>query len=208
MPRARTAPEAAASRIRLLRTATDLFVRQGYTATTVEQIAAAAGYTIGALYWHFPTKADLFLAAYEDAVDRMAVDMVGRVSSGEATCRERIERALIVVIEGALVHQQGRALHRAYLQEFRGKAKKRVRGFAEQYRIFESEIAKIVEAGVRRGEFPPQDAERAALHIASVVHSLTEAIMEDPAKYDVPELARSTARFCLRALVNTDSASD
>ena len=40
--------------------ALELFVKQGYAATSTREIAAAAGYTAGALYAHYPSKQALF----------------------------------------------------------------------------------------------------------------------------------------------------
>ena len=61
-PRRRTRAETkAATRERLLAAAEDVFARKGYAAASVEEIAATAGYTIGALYAHFSSKQQLFL---------------------------------------------------------------------------------------------------------------------------------------------------
>lgn len=49
------------TRARLLAAALDLFARQGYEATTVAQIAAAAGVTEMTFYRHFGTKDQLLL---------------------------------------------------------------------------------------------------------------------------------------------------
>ena len=58
----RTKQEAMATRDSLLDAAEQLFQRQGVSRTTLAQIAAAAGVTRGAVYWHFKDKADLFEA--------------------------------------------------------------------------------------------------------------------------------------------------
>ena len=50
----------------LLDAATDLFARQGYHATSVEAVAAAADRTTGALYNHFGGKSGLLVALLED----------------------------------------------------------------------------------------------------------------------------------------------
>ena len=42
-----------------------LFTRGGFHATSLDQIAAAAGYTKGAVYSNFDSKEDLFFAVYE-----------------------------------------------------------------------------------------------------------------------------------------------
>ncbi|GGD15856.1 TetR/AcrR family transcriptional regulator [Nocardioides daphniae] len=59
----------------LLRIARDLFTTQGYAATSLDSIVAAAHVTKGALYHHFDGKADLFAAVHReveaDAVRRI-----------------------------------------------------------------------------------------------------------------------------------------
>src|SRR6476620_1978035 len=46
----------------LLDAAEDVFAEKGFTAATLDDIAHAAGYTKGAIYKHFATKEELFLA--------------------------------------------------------------------------------------------------------------------------------------------------
>ncbi|MBC7260284.1 MAG: TetR/AcrR family transcriptional regulator [Chloroflexi bacterium] len=54
----------------ILAAAKDLFIRQGYAATTMRQVARAAGITVAAIYNHFPGKDALF-----DAVLRQAAPL-------------------------------------------------------------------------------------------------------------------------------------
>ena len=49
----------------MIEAAESLFVEQGFHATSVDQVAAEAGYTKGAVYSNFESKEDLFLAVYE-----------------------------------------------------------------------------------------------------------------------------------------------
>ena len=46
----------------LLDAAEDVFAEKGFAPATLDDIAQAAGYTKGAIYKHFATKEDLFLA--------------------------------------------------------------------------------------------------------------------------------------------------
>ena len=41
----------------------------GYQATRLDEVAAAAGFTKGAVYWHFPNKRSLFLALVAESVE-------------------------------------------------------------------------------------------------------------------------------------------
>ncbi|RME96025.1 MAG: TetR family transcriptional regulator, partial [Alphaproteobacteria bacterium] len=55
----KTREEAEKTRQHILDAAFTLFARQGFSRTTLQQIAAAAGVTRGAVYWHFKDKVDL-----------------------------------------------------------------------------------------------------------------------------------------------------
>lgn len=59
--------DSAATRDRLLDVALELFARQGFAATTVRQIGAAAGISDTALYGHFPGKQALYDALFNQA---------------------------------------------------------------------------------------------------------------------------------------------
>ena len=61
----RTKEEAQATRNRLLDAAEALFHAHGVSRTSLQDIAAEAGTTRGAIYWHFKDKADLFNAMME-----------------------------------------------------------------------------------------------------------------------------------------------
>lgn len=56
----------ALTRARLIAAARKVFVERGFHRTSIEVIAAEAGYTIGALYSNFDGKADLFVAVFEE----------------------------------------------------------------------------------------------------------------------------------------------
>jgi AcrR family transcriptional regulator len=53
------------TRAELIAAAAHVFARRGFHGSSLEEIARQAGYTTGAIYWHFTSKEDLFLAVYE-----------------------------------------------------------------------------------------------------------------------------------------------
>ncbi len=61
---------AKATRTDILQAAIDLFARRGILATTMAELARSIKMTPGALYWHFPTKEDLLLAAIDELHQR------------------------------------------------------------------------------------------------------------------------------------------
>ncbi|HEX8204850.1 MAG TPA: TetR/AcrR family transcriptional regulator [Solirubrobacteraceae bacterium] len=56
----------------LVEVARRLFAADGYAATSLEDVVRGAGVTKGALYHHFGSKRDLFLAVYEREQQRLA----------------------------------------------------------------------------------------------------------------------------------------
>lgn len=55
-------------RARLLRAASTVFAERGFAGATMQQVAAAAGFTTGALYSNFANKDDLFFELFDQEV--------------------------------------------------------------------------------------------------------------------------------------------
>ncbi|HEX4344464.1 MAG TPA: TetR/AcrR family transcriptional regulator [Solirubrobacteraceae bacterium] len=70
VPRLTRAERTAATRRELLHAAQRRFFRDGYHGTTLDDIADEAGYTKGAVYSTFKSKGGLFLALFDEVVDR------------------------------------------------------------------------------------------------------------------------------------------
>ena len=82
-PARRRKNDPAGTRARILEAAFALFQDQGYNATSVQQIGAAAGVTGGALHHHFATKKALGLAVIRERVTA-AVEEVWIAPMGSA----------------------------------------------------------------------------------------------------------------------------
>jgi AcrR family transcriptional regulator len=63
------------TRERVIGAAEALFVERGFHASSVGDIAAAAGFTKGAVYSNFASKEDLFFAVYERRVELRVAEM-------------------------------------------------------------------------------------------------------------------------------------
>src|SRR3954451_12646468 len=73
--------QAREAREELLAAALRVFARNGYRQAGVDEIAAAAGYSKGALYWHFAGKDELLMALLEERVDRPMRQLVALLES-------------------------------------------------------------------------------------------------------------------------------
>jgi len=77
----------AATRERLLAAARRLFGERGYEATSIEAVLAASGVARGALYHHFPSKAELFDAVLVDVL----VEIAERSAAAAAASKDPLE---------------------------------------------------------------------------------------------------------------------
>jgi|SRR5579884_912705 len=68
----------------LLRAAAEVFAARGFRDASIDEVAERAGYSKGAVYWHFAGKDDLFLALVEEHVDRPTREMIELLESAPA----------------------------------------------------------------------------------------------------------------------------
>jgi AcrR family transcriptional regulator len=72
------------TRDRILAVASELFVEQGYDATSLREIADRLGFTKAALYYHFQSKEQILAALLEPA-DELLAQFVDRLESAEGS---------------------------------------------------------------------------------------------------------------------------
>jgi AcrR family transcriptional regulator len=79
------------TRRELVDSAARTFARRGFQGASLDEIAREAGYSTGAIYWHFKGKDDLFLAVFEAyATARVAeIAAVREAASGDLAQRHR-----------------------------------------------------------------------------------------------------------------------
>jgi AcrR family transcriptional regulator len=69
------------ARDELLSASLRVFARRGYRESGVDEIAAEAGYSKGALYWHFSSKEELLMALLDERIDAPLRDRVALLAS-------------------------------------------------------------------------------------------------------------------------------
>ena len=113
MPRSTPTPSAVgtrrlaghARRLQIVSTAKTLFAERGYRATTMDDIALAAGVTKPLVYQHFSSKRDL----YQELVDSVAQELLDAITYAmrEATePRELVELGFATYFELAVTHEE------------------------------------------------------------------------------------------------------
>lgn len=83
------------AKLRILRSAARLFRRQGYTRTTVRQLASDVGIQSGSLFHHFKTKDDILFAVMDQVITDMDTRLEAELKNAQ-TLRGKL-RALFHV---------------------------------------------------------------------------------------------------------------
>lgn len=83
-----------AIRGRILDAAARAFARRGFDKTTIDDIAQAVGATKGLVYYHFRSKFDIFLAAYELGMHKVK-EIVEPLADSPGSGLERLRRMAV-----------------------------------------------------------------------------------------------------------------
>ena len=83
-------PRKTTTRERLIGTAAELFWKQGYAQTGVNEIIQQAQATSGSFYHFFPTKEDLLLAVVDHVAEIFETEVFGPASDAAGTAVERL----------------------------------------------------------------------------------------------------------------------
>jgi AcrR family transcriptional regulator len=164
------AERAALTRRELLDAAQSRFLRDGYHGTTLDDVADDAGHTKGAVYSAFRSKGGLFLALFDEVVDRRVEEIRVLLAPHEgddaklaALARqpvdERNAQFLLATIE-FWVH----AVREPALLD----------AFSERYRRLRAELAELAPAG------SPFDEQRWAIATLALANGLALERLIDP----------------------------
>jgi AcrR family transcriptional regulator len=164
----------ARTRRELLDAAAVVFARQGYHATSVDEVAEAAGYTKGAVYSNFTSKEQLFLELLDRQIDQ-AVAVVEEVFA-KAEPQDRARMLGEVHEEIRVLDPQWYLLETEFLlYAARNEAvRDRVaeRQARTRRRLTELLEAHLADLGIEDPALPPEDA---ALMLMATADGLTQA---------------------------------
>jgi AcrR family transcriptional regulator len=90
----------AMTREHLLEAAAVVFARNGYHGASLDEVAAAAGFTKGAVYSNFKSKEDLFLALIDHRLESMTAAFSAELDAPVATGDEQLPRIQDLISRG------------------------------------------------------------------------------------------------------------
>ena len=185
-----------ATRERMLNSAEALLEEGGYAAATVAAIAARSGVVAGALYRHFPSKAELFVEVFRTVAERELAAMRA-ASAANGTVAEKLD-AIVREFTGSTLSRPRLAWALGYEPVDPLVDAERL-AYRQTYR---EGLAGLIRLGIANGELPKQDADLTA---AAVIGAISEALVGplSPLRDDrgsAEEIALAISDLCRRMI--------
>jgi TetR/AcrR family acrAB operon transcriptional repressor len=206
----RTKEEARATRNSILDAAERVFHEKGVANASLEEIAAAADVTRGAIYWHFKDKAELF-----DAMMQRVVLPADEMLARSDCCAQDDPLALLrraaigVLLRTARDAQMQRVFDIAYHKcEYVDDAS----GVRERHVASQKECLATIEVGfracVKAGQLPRSvDPRAAAVGALALVSGLIAAWVLAPKSFSLERHAETLVDIYFRGLATTPEAA-
>lgn len=175
-------------RARLLKGASSLFSKKGYTATTVREIVAAAGVTKPVLYYYFKNKEGLYLTLMKEAFYKLD-SLIQSVGDYEGNTEEKLrrlcEQTFILIQENVEIV---RVMYSFYYGPQQGAP---FFDFDAYHLKFIQTVRRIVEEGVRRKELVDGNVEEMSWIILGTITLAMDLYLTHPEwKMDQEKLSR------------------
>ncbi len=152
-------------RERILQEAVALFYARGFTATTLDDIAAALGVTKPFIYTHFRSKTDLLAALCTPTIE-LSLAAVADAAKVPGTPTRRLWRAVIDFTKVVLQRQANIAI---FFREEKHLAPEAMAEITALRKRFDRTLSKLLTEGVAAGEFVVADVNLAALAIGGMI---------------------------------------
>ncbi len=186
-----------AVRDRILKAARQVFVEKGFSRTSVDDVVAACGMSVGAIYNYFPNKDELIRACI-DAANRDETNAILADAQAAATLAERVDRA----IGGWWKYTIDAPGGAAFLAEAWGEASRRpvIRELmAVRFERAVTTASLLLRQGMASGELPADlEVEPLARTFAAMLDGLVVEYVISGGRLRQAD-ARERIRFVLRA---------
>lgn len=155
---------------RILDAASRLFAAKGYWNSTLEEVAAVAGFTKGAVYYHFKSKERLLLKVLETIETRSIDATIERVRHRGGSPSQQLESFVKYQTQWAATHPEDLAVMIRMSVEI-SRAKSKVR--SQMLRIYgkiSGFLETIIDAGKSTGEFTTRQSTKDIVLYLEAVH--------------------------------------
>jgi AcrR family transcriptional regulator len=180
-----------ATNAKIQQAATKLFARQGFPATSVQDIAAEAGISKGLLYNHYDSKDALFASILNNTASGLR--STAEVFRSDASPQELIEAIAAELPDGMTSGQNFANLTILITRALLERDKTNCQGILDADKELFAAAAALIERGQRLGQFAPGDADAMSILLFATIQGLAMFNLAFGDDFKMPSLALLTA---------------
>lgn len=191
------------TRERILAGAAAVFADRGYQQARLDDIAARAGLTKGAIYWHFRNKADLFCALVEARLQAntapLSADLAEALRADSDSRQQQLARLLRDTLARFRADAHWPRLFLEFLSQSRDPAvAERLRQLYQNGQRIAAEVVRCLkQAGLTDADL---DTEVLALFWTAFIDGLMLSWVVDPSRWDDERLVARLVEVLWRGL--------
>jgi AcrR family transcriptional regulator len=197
-------------RVEIVQAAAELFMEQGYAATTLDAVAERLGGTKGRIYYRYDSKAELYFDVQRSAMESLMAEVVPLARGGGTPIEQLYRMALrhteILLKDLPLQKVAMQGLERHLIASGGPRHLRSLRDLVRMRDDYEQIFAEVIDEGIRAGQFvdlPPRLATKpffGTLNWATVWY--TPRRSQGPESVD--RVVRMLAGFAVRGLTREE----
>lgn len=192
------------SKDRILAAAEELFYRNGYLATSVDDIVDRAGVSKSNFYYHYKSKEDLGVAVISARTAEFRRDLVDTLADVSLTPLERLDKLFVNMVD-----RQRASLHNCgcpfgnMVAEMSEHSERLREQLSNMFRTVTDHVAEIVAIGQSRGEIrtdaPPRELAALLVQTSQGMHLMSKC-------HKTVDTVSHTGRLLIRLLAVSDKS--
>lgn len=190
-------------RAQIMQAALACFTRKGYNNTTMDDIAAESGLSKGTLYWYFKSKDDLFAAAITSSIADWGAKAVTALEQ-YPTASSKLRTLARWMVD---LCKRFEGFFGLFLEFWASSPRREEAGqlWVDLLIQYKDIVVKIIEEGVRNGEFKPVDAEQLVWALMATYDGLAAYVMFIP-DMDLEQVSQIFVETLLNGLAAADGS--
>jgi AcrR family transcriptional regulator len=182
-------------KVAIMRAAVAVIGEVGYDAASVRDMAARAGVSVAALYYHFPSKSDLLREFLDEAWEVSLARIERQLRAAEDDPAEQLDVVVGTIIAGNIHDDFAKLASNVALRDYQRLDPPERASIAKKQRRVRTMIEKVLVAGAEKGVFTIEDPTITARAILTLTNYLAKTLSaKGNSKDEVIALIRPMAR--------------
>ena len=161
-------------KVAILRAAVEVMGEDGYEGASIRDMAARAGVSVAALYYHFPSKLDLLREFLDEAYDLVLSRIDRRLAAADPAPPAQLDELVATLVASHLHDDFAQLASNVAWREYTRLQPPERRAIDAKRRTLHRMVERVIVRGVAAGDFATPEPHEAARAIIILASSLVE----------------------------------